>query len=321
MKAVAIEEFGGEPKLLDLPAPTAGPGELLVDLYGAAISPIDRLVALGALQHMRHVFPFVLGSDGAGVVAAVGEGVTRFAPGDRVYGIFMHEPLGRGTLAEQVVVPEEAMIAKAPEKASLVEVAAAPNAAMTAIGVVEASEPGPGDVVLIIGASGGVGSFAIQLAAARGARVIATARPESTEWVQGLGATDVVDHTAGSLAEGVQELAPDGVDVLYELVGDAAAFAVNTELLREGGRAISTRYAAPFGETDGGPVTTVNFGLREYPDIPGLLGRLGEEIDSNRLSIPIGREVDLTGAAVEFVGAGAGPTRGKTLVAIRPDGE
>ena len=235
MRAVAVTEFGGTPRLLDLPKPVPGFGEVLVRLAGAALNPFDRAISDGFLRHLPHTFPLILGADGAGTVEEVGEGVDDLEVGEAVYGIFLHEPvgLGRGTLAEYIAVPVDAVIGPAPSRVSLVEAAAAPTAGMTAIGLVEETELTAGQTALIVGASGGVGSFAVQSAAARGARVIATARPDASERLRSLGAGETVDYGQRSVTEQLSEIEPGGVDVLLDLVSDPEAFAANLELVRD----------------------------------------------------------------------------------------
>ena len=114
MKAVAVEEFGQTPRLMVLPRPVPGPDEILVRLAAGSPNPFDRAIYEGFLRGLPHVFPLVLGTDGAGIVEAIGERVKRFAVGDAVYGIFAHEPLGKGTLAEYVAAPEDVWVTKAP---------------------------------------------------------------------------------------------------------------------------------------------------------------------------------------------------------------
>jgi NADPH:quinone reductase-like Zn-dependent oxidoreductase len=318
MRAVAVTEFGGTPELMELPDPVAGPGEILVRLAGAALNPFDRAISDGFLRHLPHTFPLILGADGAGVVEQVGEEVETLEVGDAVYGIFIHEALGlgRGTLAEYVAVPSDAVIGPAPSRVSLVEAAAAPTAGMTAIGLVEETGVAAGQKVLIVGASGGVGSFATQLAAARGARVIATARPDATDRLRSLGAAETVDYGQRSVAEQLSEIEPGGVDVLLDLVSDPEAFATNLELVRDGGRAMSIRYAAQAESLGSDRIGVVNFNLREHPGAPGFLETLAAALDAGRLQVVIDAEVPLEQAPAAIASRSSGGARGKTVVTI-----
>jgi len=317
MRAVAVTEFGGTPRLMDLPKPVPGLGEVLVRLAGAALNPFDRAISDGFLRHLPHTFPLILGADGAGIVEEVGAGVETFEEGDAVYGIFIHEQLGlgRGTLAEYIAVPGDAVIGPAPSRISLVEAAAAPTAGMTAIGLVEETEVAAGQSVLIVGASGGVGSFAVQLAAARGARVIATARSDAAERLRSLGAAETVDYAQRSVAEQLPEIEPGGVDVLLDLVSDPEAFAANLELVRDGGRAMSIRYAAQADSLGSDRVSVVNFNLREHPRAPDLLEALSAAIDAG-LQVIVDVEVALEQATILIASRSSGGARGKALVAL-----
>jgi NADPH:quinone reductase len=318
VRAIAVTEFGGTPQLMELPKPVPGPGEVLVSLAGAAFNPFDRAISDGFLRHLPHTFPLILGADGAGIVEEVGEGVETFEEGGAVYGIFIHEPLGlgRGTLAEYIAVPTDAVIGPAPSRVSLVEAAAAPTAGMTAIGLVEETGIAAGEKVLIVGASGGVGSFAVQLAAARGARVIATGRPDATERLLSLGATETVDYAQASVAEQLPEIEPDGVDVLLDLVSDPEEFAANLELVRDGGRAMSIRYAAQAESLGSERIDVVNFNLREHSRAPSFLKDLAAAIDAGRLQVVIDAEMPLEKAPAAIASSGLGGARGKTVVAI-----
>jgi NADPH2:quinone reductase len=260
------------------------------------------------------MFPLVLGVDGAGVVEQTGADVSRFRAGQRVYGMLLHPPYGKGTYAEYIAVPERAWVSRAPEGVSLAHAAAAPSAGVTALALIEVTGLRAGDRVLIVGAGGGVGSFAVQLAAGRGAEVIATARPARAERLRDLGAAACIDHTAASVPEQVAEIAPGGVDVLWDLASDRDAFAANLRLLRDGGRAASTRYA---GSTDANPVVrVVNVDLTGTHGKLCLLEALTDEIEQNGLRIDVEAEIPLRDV-VEGLRQRAGRgVHGKTIIVI-----
>jgi 2-desacetyl-2-hydroxyethyl bacteriochlorophyllide A dehydrogenase len=169
----------------------------------------------------------ILGSDFAGEVVAVGAGVDRFRPGDRVFG---YRGPAFGALAERMVVRAHGMVAAMPANASFEEAAAIPYGAMTARNLLKKADVQPGHEVLIIGASGGIGIYALQLARHAGARVTAVCGPDGAEMVRSLGAHRVIDYTRQDFAED---------DVAYDLVFDIpgrASFARVRPLLRPGGR-------------------------------------------------------------------------------------
>jgi NADPH:quinone reductase len=194
MKAIAVENFGDEPRRMELPDPKPGPGEVLVAIDTAAINPIDWKAAEGAFRGMmQNEFPLVLGFDGAGRVEALGPGADRFAVGDLVHGQFRGDMVGRGTFAERVAIPERpshGALQLVPEGLKPGLAAAVPTAGMTAQGALEKTSCRPGQTLLILGATGGVGVLTTQLAARAGITVIATARGEAGAWIESLGVRD-----------------------------------------------------------------------------------------------------------------------------------
>jgi NADPH:quinone reductase-like Zn-dependent oxidoreductase len=204
------------------------------------VNGFDTSITAGRLQGMmEHRFPLVVGKDFAGTVAALGEGVTGFAVGDVVFGVEMKPYLGVGALAEYVTVSASYGVAHLPDGLDVQDAGALGLAGTAALNSVAALNLSDGETVLVSGATGGVGALVVQLAAAHGARVIATARPGAeAEFVTGLTDADVavVDYTA-DIESQVREHAPDGVDALVHLAGDGPALA---GLLRADGRIAST---------------------------------------------------------------------------------
>lgn len=242
MRAIAFAAHGSAPEPHDLPQPAPAAGEVLVEVAASSVNGFDFGVLGGRLQGVyEYEFPVVLGKDFAGRVAALGEGVTDFAVGDRVFGVVMRPTLGQGGFAQYLAVPTSIGVARIPDALDDDTAGALGLAATAALNAVDAVGPTPGETVLVSGATGGVGSIAVQLAAARGASVIATARtgPES-EYVHGLGATHAVDFT--DLTAAVRAVAPAGVDAALHLAGDGAEV---SSLLVEGGRFASTVHFTP----------------------------------------------------------------------------
>src|ERR1700733_6454225 len=216
MRAVAVERFGQTPRLMRLPVPILGPGEVLVRLHSAALNPFDWTIAQGwVAARAPHVFPLILGVDGAGVVVQCGPGVQGFAAGDAVYGAFLHPPYGRGTLAEYVAVSVTAPIARAPDTIALAATGAAASAGMSALALLELAHLREGQSILVVGATGGVGSFATQLAPGRG--VTAPAKEKRAAEMRALGARATMDPPAAPPAAQLAPLMPDGVDILLDL--------------------------------------------------------------------------------------------------------
>jgi NADPH:quinone reductase-like Zn-dependent oxidoreductase len=197
MKAIAYRRFGSPDvlELREIDEPQAGDGQVLVRVRAASVNPADWYLMAGIpllarpQMGLRRPRTGRLGVDLAGVVTAVGGGVTRFKPGDEVFGA------GAGTLAESVAVAEDALVAK-PARLSFEQAAAVPVAALTALqGLRDKGRLQPGQQVLINGASGGVGTFAVQLAKALGAEVTGVCSTRNLEMVGSLGADRVVDYT------------------------------------------------------------------------------------------------------------------------------
>lgn len=315
MRAVAVPRFRVPAELMELPEPTAGAGEILVRVDFAGINPFDWKIADGIFEGRRpHVFPLVLGVDGAGTVDATGRGVTRFRAGDRVVGQFLHDPVGTGTYVERTPVPESLAVVRVPPEVALPEAAALPTAGMTALAGLETLALPPGSSLVIVGASGGVGSFATELAAARGIRVTAVARARSTSRLRSLGAAEVVDPTSEDASAAVGRSYSRGVDGILDLMSDGSGFARYVSLVRPGGVAVTTTFAAD-AETLASPgIRVVNLNLQPRAD---LLARLVKEIVDHRLKVPVERQVKLAEAPSALSELKAGRGRGKTVVSVR----
>src|SRR5918992_193628 len=244
MRAIAEDEFGGPVTLMNLPIPEIGADEVLIRVRAAGVNPFDWKVADGFLKDEKeHLFPLILGFDAAGVVERVGADVTWPSKGDLVYGSLSKPVMGEGTYAEHVRAPA-ALVAKKPEAVSFAAAAALPIPGLTAMDLVDAVDLGEGETVLIVGATGGVGSYAVQLAARRGARVIATARQANEAFARGLGATETVDHTRRDLLNAVRTIHPGGIEAIIDVVSDPKVLRRMARLVKKGGRIASSVHAA-----------------------------------------------------------------------------
>ncbi|KIZ19485.1 molecular chaperone GroES [Streptomyces natalensis ATCC 27448] len=298
---------------MELPQPEPGPGEVLVRLAAAGLNPIDWKLADGTFGSSVPVaFPLVLGSDGAGEVLAVGTGVRRFTVGDAVFGQFQRPERGGGSYCELAVTDEQSL-AQAARSVTYATSAAVPTAGMTAYNLVEETRISEGRRVLITGATGGVGTFVTQIAAGRGAEVLATARPAMAELMRNLGASETFDHTAGPIADQVLAAYPDGVDVLIDMVSGPAEFVELTRTVRDGGTAVSL-----IGSADADVLTEHNlrgFNFVNRPS-PQLLEILAGQVDAGRLTVLVGREVSLEEAPEALAASRTGRAQGKTVLAI-----
>jgi NADPH:quinone reductase len=313
MRAVIINEYGGTPVVAEIPTPQPGPSQVLIKVHASGINPIDRWVASGARRSEAATFPMVLGADGAGIVEMVGEGETRFSTGDRVFGtLWRAAPLVEaGTHAEYVAVSADGPLARVPDGLDLVVAAALPIAGMTGLSLVEGLTPLAGKTVLIVGAGGGVGSFATQFAVAAGARVIATVRSDLAQRLRGYGAAETVDHTQASPADAVRQAHPDGIDVLIDLASDADGFSALAALVRRGGSAVTTQYTADVEALKGAGVTGINFALQPSP---ALLERLANAVVTGQIVAPPITRISLEQVPALLSGATSVPADGKTVI-------
>ena len=317
MRAVAVHKAGGTPELMELKVPRPEPGEVLVKLAAASVNPIDVGIAEGHFEgRMPHVYPLVLGVDGAGLVVEAGEAVRELKPGDNVYGQFLRAPLGHGTFADYAVVtefPDSGALQPVPDGMPAQIAAALPTAGMTALGALDAIGLQGGQSVLIVGATGGVGVFAVQLAAARGWEVIATARPDAEEWIRRLGAAQTADYTAGDIAGQVRATHPDGIGALLDLTRDQARFSEYAGLVRDGGTAVSVTFTATPELLASERITVSNFTMQ---DKPALLARITAEVASGAITVPVQQDVALDKIPEALPRLIAGGARGKTTVRI-----
>lgn len=224
MKAVVYRRYGGPEalELTELPEPKTHVDSVLIRVKAAGLNRADAALQSGALDSaVETFFPVVPGWDIAGVVERSGPGAPEFATGDEVIAYIRGDvQRAHGGFAELVSADVRA-VAHKPRAMSFTEAAGLPLAALTAYqGVVRALAVRPGDTVLVLGAGGGVGSVAVQIAVARGARVIGAAAPDDHDYLRALGA-EAVEYGPG-LTDQVLGLVPDGVDAVFDTIGDGA---------------------------------------------------------------------------------------------------
>jgi NADPH:quinone reductase len=300
VRAVTVSYYGASPVVRDLPTPAASPGQVRIKLAAAGMNPMDASLASGEWRPAPAVFPMVLGADGAGTVDSLGEGVTRFSLGSRIFGQLLLAPIGStGTYAEYVAVTAEAPLAAVPDGLDLIEAAAVPTAGGTGLTLVESLEPLEDKTVLVVGAGGGVGSFATQFAVIAGARVIANVRTPDEERVRSYGVAETVDDTTAPLGGAVRRAHPDGIDVLIDLASDAESFASLASLVQPGGTAVSTRYIADIPALSASGIRGANFVLRETSEV---LERVADDLIDRRIVPP-----PVTRIALDEVPAAMGP--------------
>ncbi|GAA4484125.1 NADP-dependent oxidoreductase [Actinoallomurus oryzae] len=318
MRAIGIEHFGETPALKEVPVPEPGSGEVQIAIEAASTNPLDLAIASGVLAALGECrFPLTLGMDGAGTVTAVGDGVTEFRVGDRVFGQFWSRPLRSGSFAEVAVVqavPAFGALARIPDELPSDVAAALPTAGMTALGAIDVMRVPEGGTLAILGATGGVGTFAVQAAAARGIRVIATASAQVAEEVRELGATAIVVRGAEPLDQALRRLAPEGVDAIFDTVGDRSLTSSVAGAVRDGGALLSIASGVDEKLLAEERIRVADYRLDRKPE---RLAELTKLVTAGTIRPVIGAVLSLEEAPRTLTG-GVEPTgmRGKTVLRV-----
>jgi NADPH:quinone reductase-like Zn-dependent oxidoreductase len=284
MRAAAINGFGGPEvlKLQTLPVPQIEAHEILIAIDTAGVGSWDAAMRGSWWPSGKPTFPLVLGTDGSGIVAAVGSRVRRFMAGDRVYAYSFLNPKG-GFYAEYVAVDSD-KVGHVPEALDLVEAGAIGTTGLTALqGIDDALRLKSGETLVVHGGSGGVGTLAVQFAKLRGARVFATASgKDGVALAHRLDVDTAVDGKHGDVHATLQRFAPDGVDALLALAG-GAALDVCVKAVRPGGR-----IAYPNG-VEPEPTGVAGVKVSAYDAIPGVsqFEQLNKAIEASHLKIVI----------------------------------
>ena len=333
MKAAAIDRYGGNEQVVvrELPSPTPGPGQVLVDVHAAGVNPVDFKIRDGKLKAVHKVtFPFILGNEVSGVVRALGTGAGRFKPGDEVF--VRLGKLDCGGFAEQVAV-DEALVARKPAKLTHVEAAGLPLAGLTAWqALTDHAGLKAGESVLIHAGAGGVGSLAIQLAKHLGAKVFTTASASSRALVESLGADRAIDYRT----ERFEEVAR-GVDVVLDTMGGETVKR-SFQAVKRGGRVVSINGLpdVPTARKMGmGGVMVAVLGVLGWPlarqarragatyqylfmEPSGpQLQHLAELVDAGKLRPVMDRTYPLEQAREALAHVEAGKAHGKVVIAVR----
>jgi NADPH:quinone reductase-like Zn-dependent oxidoreductase len=235
MRAFAVLSFGKAPAIHELPIPAAE-GAFLIRVKYAGVNPIDYKL-LGRLT-ATSTYPFVMGADFAGVVERVPNREREFRPGDRIFGMARtHGGYAEYTAVAPGVKTEP--LAHIPDGVSDEEAAALPIAAVAALGSLDLLGIAAGQRVVVMGATGGVGGYAVQMARSRGAHVIATVRGDTDEAIR-LGAEEVYDSKVVDVIDELHAAHPEGVDAILDLVSGPDAIRRDAEILKSGGSVVST---------------------------------------------------------------------------------
>lgn len=285
MRAALHERWGSPLEIADIARPEPAAGEIRVAVRTTSVNPIDMHTGANSGYEQSMRLPCIPGWDVAGVVDAVGYGVTRYTVGDRVYGMPWF-PYPGGTYAEYLTVPAY-QLAPMPRSASFVEAGCLPMAALTAWQMLAAVGARAGHHILISGTSGGVGHLAVQLAIARGATVTALARPDHHATLHDLGAHICVDYTDLDAVTAIGK-----VDAVIDLVGHEFGASLFDRVTPGGAIALATAWSIPEYE-----ILAAQRGIRAVsclvePD-PAALAAIAELVDSGAVRVVVGAEFDL----------------------------
>lgn len=310
MRASYIEEFGGPEtvKTGELDRPEPGEGEVLVRVQSAGVNPVDSAIVRGMLKDfIPSDFPLIPGWDVAGVVEARGHAARRFSEGDKVYAYARRPFIQHGTFAEYIALPES-YLARSPEKLTPEEAGGVPLAGLTAWqSLFDAGDVQKGDVVLILGASGGVGTFAVQFAKWKGARVIGVASSGNHDYLKELGADDMVDYKENHVGEAVEKMASAGVDVIFDCSrGEALEQSMST--LIKNGRLVSITNRDPDRRVD------IRFEYVFVEPNARQLEKISELADNGYVKAPVTKAFRLEEAGEALQQVESLHTRGKMVI-------
>lgn len=316
MRAAALDRFGG-PEVLTihelLPVPPLDADEILIAVHTAGVGSWDADMRAGWWPEGEPTFPLVLGSDGSGTVVDAGRSVRSLAIGDRVYSYSFANPKG-GFYAEYVAVAAD-NAAHIPRTLSMKEAGGVGTVGLTALqGIDNALRVTRDEIVIIHGATGGVGSLAVQFAKLRGARVIATARGEAgLQFARRLGADDAVDGQDGDVAAAARRFSSKGVDAVLATVGAGLEQVIDT--VRKGGRVAYPNGVEPVPKERPG-IEIISYdgqsGVREFE-------ALNDAIEQGSVVLPLAGEFPLDQAARAHERLAAGHVLGKIVLLVLPD--
>lgn len=310
MKAAYVEKTGSldSIKIGELETPDVGEGEVLVRIKAAGVNPVDAAVPQGYLEErIPHGFPLIPGWDLSGVVEERGFGARRFEEGDEVYAYARRPEVQWGTFAEYTVIPES-YLSKKPEGISYEKAGAIPLTGLTAYqSLFDAGDLQDGQTVLVLGASGGVGTFAIQLAKARGANVIGIASEKNHEYMKELGADETITYEDTDIGEAVFDVAPDGVDLIFDCTrGDTLERSLKA--LKKNGKIVSITKSNPDIDSN------IDFEYVFVEPNSKQLDHIRELVEEGKIDVMISRTFSLEETAEALEQIQSLHTRGKTVI-------
>lgn len=312
MKAAVIEHRGDRGELKELPVPEPSAREVLVRVTAAGVNPMDWKVR----DRGERAMPFVLGQDFAGIVSATGKGVSKYHEGERVFGIARDH----GAYAEYTIVPQDDRfqpIAKIPDDVGDADAAALPTAGLTALAALDLLGVQKDTIVVVLAATGGVGSFAVQMARDRGARVVGTARRANEQLARSLGIEEFVAYDEQNVAEAIRAAHPLGVNAILDLVNAPEAIGAMAATLKKGGKIVSTIGAADVKWFSERGLVAVNMDMKQTPASSHEgLRELLKMLERGAIRVMIGGERSLADAAAALDESKSGSVNGKLILTV-----
>jgi len=312
MKAAVIEHRGETAAIKSVADPQPGEREILVRVTVAGVNPIDWKVREAGERRL----PFVLGQDFAGIVVATGSRAQKYNVDERVFGIARDH----GTYAQLTVVPEDdhaQPVAKIPDALGDAEAAALPTSGLTALASLDALGVESATKVLILGATGGVGSLAVQMAHDRGALVIGTGRGDNEELARSFGLDEFVAYDRDDPVAAVKRSHPEGIDAVLDLVDDPKQVRALGDVVRDGGRIVSTIGSADVDWFRKRNITAINIVMSSTPQSSHAgLRALARMVEEGRLRVPIAAEHPLPEAERALEDSKSGNVSGKIVLTI-----
>jgi NADPH2:quinone reductase len=312
MRAFGVGRFGEAPAILELPTPNAN-GAFLIRVKYAGVNPIDykllaRLTAASS-------YPYVMGADFAGVVEKAPADKSDFQPGDRIFGMARtHGAYAEYTAAAPGIKTEP--LARIPEGVTDEQAAALPIAGLTALGSLDLLGITTGQRVVVMGAAGAVGGYAVQMARSRGAHVIATVRGDVDE-ARRLGAEEIYDTKVVDAIAAVHSAHPEGIDAVLDLVSNSDAIKRDAEILKSGGSLVSTIHAANEAWFAERHITAHNIDGDTNPDLsPQGLNEVARMLAGGTITARIQSTVELEGTAQILEKLRSGGLRGKAVIRL-----
>lgn len=312
MKAALIERRGETAALKEIPVPQPQEHEVLVRVTVAGVNPIDWKIR----DEERRPLPFVMGQDFAGLVVGTGARVQKYRIDERVFGSAREH----GAYAEYTIVPEDDSaqpISKIPAAVGDAEAAALPTAGITALSSLDVLGISKDSTVLIVGATGGVGSFAVQIARDRGARVIGTTRSANEQLARSLGVEEFIAYDRDDIVATVKRMHPYGIDAVLDLVDDNDRIRPMADVLARGGKIVSTIGAADADWFAQRGITANNLHVFKTPQWSHAgLRELAEMVEQGRLRVTILHEHSLGEAERALEESKNGSVDGKMVLTV-----